>query len=48
MNEINVKIPDASTVWQLWHELFSNEAGMVQSELLAYTESHGRTIEWLR
>jgi hypothetical protein len=29
-------------------ELFSYHAGRVQSEVLAYCESHGRTIEWLQ
>ena len=29
-------------------ELFSYQAGMVKSQLLAYCESHGRTIEWLQ
>lgn len=29
-------------------ELFSYEEGTVKSELLAYCESHGRTIEWLQ
>ena len=29
-------------------ELFSYEGGLLQSELLAYCESHGRTIEWLQ
>ena len=29
-------------------ELFSYEEGGVKSELLAYCESHGRTIEWLQ
>jgi hypothetical protein len=29
-------------------ELFSYIRGTVESELLAYCESHGRTIEWLR
>jgi hypothetical protein len=29
-------------------ELFSYQAGIMSSELLAYCESHGRTIEWLQ
>ena len=29
-------------------ELFSYQDGMMKSELLAYCESHGRTIEWLQ
>ena len=29
-------------------ELFSYQEGMMKSELLAYCESHGRTIEWLQ
>jgi hypothetical protein len=29
-------------------ELFSYEAGTVKSELLAYCESHGRSMEWLQ